>query len=159
MTRRQKWIRRSAFTVMGVVISFFVIAGVGLWREKHDEKVMRHRYQEYGEFLRQRIDSIGEGVPIEQFKKSLPFAFYDEEAGEYRVSIPTRFSDTPSTINSGYVTKYFTINNGIVSLDEYRSGVGMSHGDRFVGHGLGRLIYYFQRAWRSHIDPDWPPDW
>lgn len=159
MTKGQKWIRRGTYALISVVILFFAIAGVGLWREKHDEKVMRHRYQKYGEFLRRQIESIEEGVPLEQFKSKLPFAFYDEEAVEYQVSIPTSYSDTPSTNNIRYETRYFKVNNGIAILDKSRIGGEMSHGDRFISPGLERAIYYFKRAWRSHIDPDWPPNW
>ncbi len=128
---------------------FSVTAAVGWWREKRDVQVIQELFREREAQIRAAVAEVGEGVPLERFRKLLPGAYYDEDDQEWVVWIPTGYSETPGCTNTFKETGHFRLDGAIVRPVEFKSGRVFSHGDRF---GPGGIWYYFWRAWYSSVD-------
>lgn len=139
----------------GVAGGLLAIAGAGWLREKREADLMRERHQRDADDLRMRIDGLGDGVSLADFRARIPEASEYPESGRWTVRIPEAYDDEGMQYSSKEVG-FLVVDDGSVKLDK---AVGEVTIKTTIGCFTSKgLRYYFWRVWHSNLpDLETPP--
>jgi hypothetical protein len=121
--------------LLAPIVMFFVVAGIGYLRERHDERIEQERIRPMARELTERVDKVEMGDPLEKVLLLFPEAFWDRNFNG-----DTRDLVVPGLLSSG--SHCFSIDSGkVVYYSERPVKAGPT--DWFPPGPW----YYFLRAW------------
>lgn len=131
--------------ILGLLAAFYLIAGIGWLRERHDQHVKDERIGKTAKGLMERIHKVKFGDPLEKVLQLFPDAYtnLNGDTGEVIVQV------TYSSNRTG--TRWAEHNYSFVSgkmVGPATGGVGV----KIIDSVAPGPWYYFQRAWRSPVD-------
>lgn len=125
-------------------IFFFVTADIGRQREKEDVAAIREIFREREAVIRGSLAKVGDGIPLEDFRRLFPEARFSDLEEEWIVRIPLHYDENPESSGTDEETRHFKLEGAVLQPSGRGSGgvIACSFGER-------GSWYYFWRAWYS----------